>query len=264
MDLHRHVWQAPAARAAALLVHGIGEHCGRYGNLIAPLNAAGYTVCGVDLRGHGRSPGRRGHVSAWRDYLDDLAAARDWCTDAAGGLPLFVFGHSMGALLALDHLLLRPGGVQAAAVTGVPFAPVGVARPAKVAVARLLARCWPTFPIPLGIDPRLLSSDNGAVAVALKDPLTHGRVTVRWGVEILGAIERVRRNVSALSVPLLIGHGGADRINDPAGSRELDRLLTCAHRLRVYAACRHEVHNDVAHRQLAADIVAWFEGHRPS
>jgi alpha-beta hydrolase superfamily lysophospholipase len=262
MNLHRHIWAAPKARAAVLLIHGVGEHGGRYDKLVAPLNSAGYSVYGVDLRGHGRSPGRRGHISVWSDYLDDLSAARDWCTGEAAGLPLFVFGHSMGSLLALDHLLIRPEGVQAAAVTGVPFAPVGVARPAKVAAVRLLARCWPTFTIPLGIDPRLLTSQFEPVAHALKDPLTHGRVTVRWGVEILGAIERVRRSVSALSTPLLIGHGGADRINDPSGARELDRQIACAHRLVIYEGNRHEVHNDAGHRQLAADVIDWFDRHR--
>ena len=137
MNLHREIWSARDPRAAVLLIHGIGEHCGRYVNLVTALNASGFSVYGFDQRGHGRSPGRRGHVSSWSDYVVDARAQRDWVVREARGLPVFVFGHSMGSLIALDLLLRHPEGIRAAAVTGVPFRPVGVAKPADVAAYML-------------------------------------------------------------------------------------------------------------------------------
>lgn len=252
-------WRCAAPVADLVLVHGIGEHCGRFEGLVAALNAADMAVHAFDHRGHGRSPGRRGHINAWTDYQQDLAAFLEHTAPERAGRPLFLLGHSMGALIVLEHLLADPRSATAAIVMAAPIQPRSVAQPWKICAARVLNRCWPSFTIPLGIDPRELSTDPAHVKASVLDPLTHGRVTARWGVEILSVIEHVRREVGRITTPLLILHGSADCINDPCGSAWLlERIASRQKRLMLYDGARHEIHSDLVRERVAQDLVGWL------
>jgi alpha-beta hydrolase superfamily lysophospholipase len=127
----------PAPQAVLALVHGVGEHSGRYRNLVGPLVEGGYPVYGYDQRGHGRSPGPRGHIERWADYRGDLRAFLGLVVQHAPGRPLVLYGHSMGSLVVLDYLLQRPVGLAGAIVSGVALQPTGVGKPYQLATARV-------------------------------------------------------------------------------------------------------------------------------
>lgn len=246
-------------RAVVALVHGVGEHSGRYMNLVRPLVDDGYAVYGYDQRGHGRSPGPRVHIDRWSDYREDLRAFLGLVAAHQPGRPLVVYGHSMGSLVVLDYLLQRPGGLAGAIISGVALQPAGVGKPYQVAVVRVLSGVAPRLSLDLGIGAGSLTRDPEALEAARTDPLLTSRATVRWGAESLATVRRVNEDMATIDLPLLVLHGGADPLNRPAGALALfNAVATPDKRLRIYPGVRHEPHNDLGHEQVAADVKEWL------
>jgi len=260
LELYYQVWRPEGEPwAAVALVHGVGEHSGRYGNLVGPLVDAGSAVYGYDQRGHGRSPGPRVHIDRWDEYRDDLGAFLRLVAAEVPGRPLVVYGHSMGSLVVLDYLLQGSDGVAGAIVSGVALEPAGVGSPLLVVIARLLSGLRPRHSLRLGIDATALSRDPAVVEAYRADPLVTSRATARWGAESLAAVRRVKEGMARLDVPLLILHGEADPLNMVSGAKALREAVPRQDvTLRVYAGVRHEPHNDAGHEQVAADVVAWL------
>jgi alpha-beta hydrolase superfamily lysophospholipase len=263
LELWYHTWAPPEIRGALIVVHGFGEHSRRYATLVEHLVPRSYALYAFDLRGHGRSPGHRGHVNAWAEYREDVYAFVQLVDAQLPGTPLFLLGHSMGALIALDYLLHHPEGLRGAAISGAPIEPVGVAKPHQVFLARTLSRLWPRFPLQVELELAALSRDTAMVRAYREDPQVHGRATARWGAEGLRAVERVKAGAPQITLPLLIIHGEADRINAVSGSRWLyEQVSSPDKQLRTYPGSYHEVHNDLDGEQLVEDLAQWMEAHR--
>ncbi len=255
-------WQPDHPKAAVVVVHGFGEHSGRYANLVIHLVPQGYALYIPDLRGHGRSPGQRGHIDSWRDYWLDLALFRSFLETTGLTLPLFLYGHSMGSLIVLDYLIKQPLGLRGAIVSGLLLEPGQPASPLLVWIARLLSHYWPTAPLRLNLNVNALSRDLEVVQAYRSDPLVHNRVSARWGTEVLQTIEAVKAQVKNIRDPLLILHGEADSINKVEGARWLFREITFTDKeLRVYPGGFHEPHNDLNKAQVLQDITEWLERH---
>ena len=237
----------PAAepRAALAILHGVLEHGGRYQTLVDHLVPEGFTLYAVDHRGHGRSPGPRAHVE-----------------ECEGHVPRFLYGHSMGALIALDYLLDHSDAVQGAIVSGVPLEAGNIGSPLLIALARFLSRLAPRLPLPLGIDTAALSRDPAAIRAWEQDPLFQTHATARWGVEAMNAAARVNANLGKLRTPLLILHGEADTLSLVAGARRLFAQVPIEDKtLRIYPGGYHEPHNDLQREEVMADVLAWLEEH---
>ena len=246
-------------RAVVALVHGISEHSGRYSAVIDHLTKSGIAVCSYDLRGHGNSPGRRGHIDSWSQYREDLKAFVDQVRARWPGVSVFIYGHSLGALIVAEYLPFHPEGLAGAILSGIPLRPVGVAKPPLVLLARSLSRIWPTFSISLGVDGARLSRDPERVHAYNEDPMVHHTATARWGTETLNAIDRVKSRMTEIRLPILIIHGGADPVNSVEGSRELYAAVTSPDKeLKVYPGGMHEPHNDVNRREAAEDVEKWL------
>ena len=271
IELVTHRW-APdgtiAPRAAVAIVHGLGEHSGRYGAVVSALTGRGFAVHDFDLRGHGRSPGRRGHIEAWSDYRDDLAAYLDHVqAQEAPGTPVFFYGHSLGGAILLEYGLRRPGGLAGVVASAPALEPKGVRSPALEALARVLSRIWPTFSLAVPLEEAALSRVPEVIEANRRDGLNHRRLTARAVVETLAAMAWIKSNAPAWQLPLLVIHGTADRLMDPDGSRA---FVAAAHRgrgadveLRLYEGVYHEPHNDLEATRVLADVGAWLERHLP-
>lgn len=255
---HLHAWNpAGPARAVVWIVHGIGEHGGRYARAANALVAAGFAVRALDQRGHGRSPGARGHVSEWREYRDDLHAAL--ATDRAGPLPLFLLGHSMGALVVMDYLLAHPDGIRGAVLSAPAVAPAAADRPLLVLLARVLSRLCPRKTLPLDLDLDSLSRDPGVHSDYLADSLVHARTTARWGMETLGTIKELWRRRMDFRTPMLILQGLDDRINRPEGTRAFAQGLPPGlATLRELPRVRHEPQHDPDAETILAGVAEWI------
>jgi alpha-beta hydrolase superfamily lysophospholipase len=246
-------------KAAVAMVHGFGEHAGRYRALQDALVAAGFAVGAADLRGHGRSPGARGHVDRWDDYRADTAAIVGLARSLAPGRPVFLFGHSMGGLIVLDYALARPDGLSGVIASGPALRQAGPRRPLRELAVRVLSRIAPRTGTGLGLDPAGISGDPTEVAAYLADPLVHGRASMRWGAEILRTMAGTAARAAEFPVPLLLLHGEADPINAPEGSRAFHAACGHADRtLRTYPGSRHEVHHDVGRRRFERDLLRWL------
>jgi len=263
VDLYFQSWrEEEKARAVLAVIHGFGEHCGRYLNVVNHLTPLGYGVYGFDLRGHGRSPGQRGHIQSWDEYRGDLRAFLQKVSPQEPTPPVFLLGHSMGALIALDYLLHNPAGLRGAIVSGAPLEPVGVAKPFLVLLARVLSRVWPRFSLPLGLDPKGISRDTDVVKAYEADPLVHGKTTVRWGTEILQTIEWVKAHAAQVSIPIFLIHGGSDPLNSPDGTSSFFEKITYPDKeMKIYPGSYHEVHNDLDYGQVIKDMAQWLEKH---
>jgi alpha-beta hydrolase superfamily lysophospholipase len=252
-----------APRAVVMIAHGVGEHVGRYEkNVVNTFVPHGYAVAGFDQRGHGRSPGQRGHINRWAEYREDTKAFFLMVKDQNPACLIFLYGHSMGALIALDYIMHHPEGLHGAIISGAPIQPVGVSKPTLVALARLMSNIWPTFTIKLGLETAALARDPDVVKAYNEDPLVHGMVTARWGTEALATVAWVKENAVEIRIPILLVHGEADRLNSADGARQFEETVPYSDKvLYIDPGGYHEPHNDLAHDQVLKFIENWMDQH---
>ncbi len=233
-----------------LIVHGLAEHAGRYEHVGAALAAAGWTATLVELRGHGHSGGKRGHVDRWSDYVHDLRAA------AAGLRPGWsMLAHSMGGLVALDAL--QDGGVMPSrlALTN-PLLGVAVALPGwKIGAAKLLSSILPSLPMKNEIDPSALSRDPAIGAAYLVDPLVFQTGTPRWYTEMVAALARVHA-AGSWNTRMAVYVGGEDHITDPLANKAFAERTHA--KLTVYPELRHELFNEIGKAEIIAEVLGWL------
>ena len=253
-------WQPTGApRGAIALVHGLGEHSGRYERLAERFTDAGYAVWAIDLRGHGKSPGARGDIR-FAPALEDIDALVARCGASGAGVPVFVYGHSLGALLAVQWLLERP----AAPVAGAVISAIGLhsalrEQALKVRLARVLGKATPKARVKSGIDPETLSRDPEVVAAYRNDKLVHGLASFGFGRDALEAVDAILEGAPRLVVPLLLIHGSQDALAYASGARELAELAPDVCTLQVYDGLFHEIHHEPEQAQVFADVLAWIE-----
>jgi len=263
LRLHAQCWEPQGnARAVVALVHGISEHSGRYETLVDHLTSAGFAVCSFDHRGHGRSPGKRGHINDWAEYREDMRAFLEHVRQKVPVRRLFLYGHSLGALIVAEYNLHHWHGIAGLIVSGIPLKPTGAAKPHIVAIAKLLSRIWPTLTLPLDVDGSKLSRDEAIARAYETDPLVHHKASTQWGAEALRAIDRVRSRASDIRLPILILHGGNDQVNSVEGSKELfEKVSSVDKGIRIYPEGAHEPHNDLDRAQVARDVEDWLSRH---
>lgn len=261
LDLYYQCWRpvsGDTARAAVLVVHGHGEHSGRYGNLVDCLVPSGFAVYALDQRGHGRSPGRRGHVDRFDEFDQDVRAFRALIREREPGRPVFMIAHSLGGLIGLYSALRDPGGLAGVVASGPLLAQVPVA-PALMVAARMMSRLRPAFSLKTGLDVTALSRDQAVVDAYVNDPLVHSQGTARLATEITAAMDWCHANASEFKLPLLIVHGGADRLCLPEGSRRFFERVTVPDReRREYEGYYHEVFNDLGKERVLAGVETWL------
>lgn len=251
---------AAAPRAAVVVVHGIAEHSGRYVHVLDALNAHGCDALGLDLRGHGHSAGTRVYVDRFADYLDDVDAAVAQVRARRPGVPVFIVGHSMGGLVAVQHALARGDGI-AGYILSSPGLRAAVHIPAwKDALGKLMSKIWPKLAIPTGIGPELISKDPAVVAAYVADPLVTTKATARWYTEFVHAEHDALARAAELRRPFLVLIGEADRLVDPASGRELFAAAGASDKtLKSYPGLYHELFNEPEQAQVLGDVGAWLE-----
>lgn len=263
MSLHAWTWSRVSPRGAVALVHGAGEYCGRYEHVAARLNAAGYAVLGLDLPGMGLSPGRRGHVEHFDDYLGVVDETLQGLANLHPDVPRFLYGHSMGGLIAVRWLQVRRpatetlGGV----VLSSPCLDLSLAIPPSLLRAgAALERIWPTMPQSTRIPSNAVSRHPDVVARYGSDPLVLHRVTVRWAMELQRAMQAAREGDAAFPVPTLVLQAGADRIVSAAATRDFAAQLQAPVKsYREFDGLYHELHNEPERDEVLGEIVAFLD-----
>lgn len=253
-------WQpAGPGWAALLLVHGLGEHAGRYDHVARRMAVAGIDVHGYDHRGFGASSGPRAYVRRWSVLHDDLQARLEAVRAGSDGLPVVLYGHSLGGLIVLGYVLAQGGrplpDLMVLTSPGLDSTIAGWKR----AAAPVLGRIAPRLRIPNGFNPGDLSRDPAVDARLADDPLALTSSTTRLGAAGFAEQARVRSLIAAgtpIPVPTYVVHGSADPIVPVDASAPLVQGRTNVTR-RVYPGLRHETHNEPEGPSVVDDTIAW-------
>ena len=261
LELYYQSWHPPdLAKAVVVVVHGHGGHSGIFTRLVEYLVDRDYIIYSFDLRGHGRSPGQRGYINCWAEYRADLAAFLQLVRTQESQLPLFLIGQSMGGTIALDYLLKESPQIQGLVLMS-PALGLNVS-PWKLLIGRMLSGIRPHFALDAGIDLSTGSRDPEVVAAYAQDTLRHSQGTARLATELLKTIDWVNAHADELQLPLLVLHGGSDRVTPLASSRAfVERVTIADKKLREYPDSYHELHNDLNYLEVLADINDWLEKH---
>lgn len=248
-------WPVDDPVAGCLLLHGLGDHSGRYGELARVLTGHGLTVAAFDLRGHGRSPGRRGDAPSLEACLEEIdTVAREARISIGGGRPWFLFGHSMGGLLALLYALERPPPDLRGLLVSAPWIATRTPVPAwKELLGRLLRRVAPGVGLSTGLNPDDLSRDPSWVRAYRDDPLVHHRISPRLYHLVGRAQERVRRG--ELNVPaLFLVPEDAPLVDGDAARRLAERVGAD---LRTFSGFRHEAFGELGRERFFRAVEEW-------
>jgi alpha-beta hydrolase superfamily lysophospholipase len=252
----RRRWQPEGqARGVVLLLHGIGEHTGRYEHVGGHLAAAGFEVVGIDHRGYGQSGGRRAYVDSWSQFLDDvedqLAEVRSF------GLPTVMLGHSMGGLIAASYCVDERPLPDLLVLSG-PALGVDIDAKTKMLtrIGPMIRRVAPGYEIRDDWDPTVFAADVSVGEKYMDDPLRIDFATISLGLELFGAIESTQKRLGSLSVPTMCVHGRDDKLVPVGASEPLEALG--AHRI-VYDGLGHEVFNEPSGLDIVDDVIAWID-----
>lgn len=261
LDLRTLRWPAEGgARAHALVVHGIAEHAARHAPLASRFAIAGIETHSYDLRGFGGSGGPRAYVERWSEYHDDLKDQLAAIRVVAGELPVVLYGHSMGGLIALGYVLADPPRPQPdVLVLSAPAIATVVAR-WKRSLADVLGRVLPRFEIANDLPAGGLSRDPQVELAYRSDPLNYHRTTTRLGMELFheqALVGSRLAEIGALPVPTYVLHGADDPVVPLSASASLEGRTNATR--RVYPGLRHEMHNEPEAAAVIGDTIAWIE-----
>jgi len=248
-------------RAVLLIVHGLGEHCGRYSNVVNHMVPLGYALYGLDHVGHGKSEGARELVERFEDFTDTLHAYRDMVAQAQPGKPLILYGHSLGGLINTTYLLDHQAGL-AGAVLSAPLSRVPENVSAMtIIMGRVLSRLAPKVGV-VPLDAAAVSRDPAVVQAYMDDPLVfHDKTPARLAAEMMRAMQRVMAEAAKITLPVLIFQGSADRL-DPGDAAFLYNTVSSADKtLKIYEGLYHETHNEPECATVLHDIEAWLASH---
>lgn len=257
LQLH-FVYQDPLVQPQFTLavVHGLGEHIGRYQWFAEQVLTEGGSFAGLDLRGHGLSEGAPGHTPTYAQLLDDLD--RFLKRAHTPGRPLFLLGHSLGGGLALRYALQQSKHLQGV-IAASPLLRLAFQPPAwKLVLARRLARIKPNFSLDRGVKVETLSRDPRVRMAYRMDPLNHERVSAAMTMGFLENGQWCLDNAASLKLPCLLLHGQKDRVTDWHATDQFNRAAAASSEARFYPPCFHELVNEPEREQVAMDILGWL------
>ncbi len=243
-----------------LLVHGLGEHCERYGPLAAALNDAGYNVCSMDLPGHGKSEGTRGHIDSFKDYHQAVLGLRAKIDDWYPNRKVFLLGHSMGGLIStqllLDHQDLFAGALLSGAAIQSPQAPPSW----QISLIKLISKVAPKAGM-LELDASKISRDPEVVKTYMNDPLVNkGKLSAKFLVAMFAAMNECQTRASAINLPIRIMHGSDDVMTASAGSELLyNKVSSTDKELKIYDGLFHEIFNEPEAPEIYTEIIDWLD-----
>ncbi|OPX40480.1 MAG: hypothetical protein B1H13_07325 [Desulfobacteraceae bacterium 4484_190.3] len=258
-------YQADSERARLIITHGLGEHSGRYDNVVGKLLPKGITIWALDHRGHGQSDGPRGHISGFEDYIEELSTMVQMSREGLPeGVKCFLLGHSMGGLIALNFALRYPNMIDGV-ITSSPSLGLRVNAPViKWVMGMIMSAIWPRLTLGNELNTSMISHDTEVVRAYHSDPLVHNRVSARWFTEFLSAMSAVNRMAPKMEVPILMQIAGDDYlVNTNASKAFFEKLILKDKTLYIYDGLYHEIYNEKEKERskVLTDLQGWLENH---
>jgi alpha-beta hydrolase superfamily lysophospholipase len=261
LDIFAQGWEPTVLNPKAVVchVHGLGEHSSRYAHVAEAFGKEGFVFFGSDLRGHGRSGGPRGHISSIEDFMRDIDVLLEQARVRYPGLPLFLYGHSLGGIQVLHYGLLRKPQVKGVIATSSGLHTAIEKQSMKVAMAKILGSLIPKVAIASGLDPKGISRDEKVVQAYNNDPLVHDKISLGFGKVMIGVTAWTLAHAGEFSLPLLLLHGKADTIAFPSSSTEFAAPLKEKCTLVLWEDAYHELHNESEKAEVFKTMTLWMD-----
>jgi len=242
-----------------ILVHGLGEHSSRYEHWAVLFSKKGYSFLTMDLHGHGRSEGKRGHIKSLDILLDDIDLLLDKSDELFPGYKKVLYGHSLGGNLVLNHVIRRNRPVDAVIVTS-PWLKLFSEPPALlISLTGILKKIAPSLSISNQLKAEQISRDPEVVRNYANDPLNHDRISLKMFHEVYQGGYQALRNVYKINYPFLIMHGTGDTITSAKASEDYVMNTSNHTRLKLWNNQYHELHNEFIKEEVHAYIIGWLE-----
>ncbi|MEJ5224400.1 MAG: lysophospholipase [Anaerolineales bacterium] len=263
LRMYYQVWRPDTEpRGVILIVHGLGEHSGRYRNFVQAAAPRGYAIYALDHIGHGKSEGTRAFVERFSDFTAPLTQFYDLVRAEQPNKPLFILGHSLGGLITSYYLLDHQDKFTGAVISAPAVKIADNITPTLIFVNNLVSAVLPKMGL-LALDPTGISRDPDEVAVYVNDPLNyHDKVPSRTGAEMLAAMQRVTAEAGSIRLPMLLIQGSADKLVDPGGAPMLyEKAASSDKTLKVYEGYYHELFNEPLpdRQKVLDDVLTWLD-----
>jgi alpha-beta hydrolase superfamily lysophospholipase len=248
-------------KALLILVHGLGEHTGRYQHVAEKMVQAGFGLFAFELPGHGRSPGKRGHIPSYASVYEAIDQSITVVREMAPEKPIFIYGHSLGGNLVLSYFTECQPNVNGAIVTS-PGLGTGVPVPGiKMFAGRVLYHLAPSFQMDNGLDLNYLSHDPSIKEAYKKDPLVHPLISARLGMDMLDHGNSLLQQKGHFPVPLLLMQGSGEQIVDPQKTIQFANNHDRNIELKVWVDQYHELHNETNKNEVLDFMINWLNQH---
>ncbi|MDP6950843.1 MAG: alpha/beta hydrolase [Arenicellales bacterium] len=256
-------WTALNPKGLVIVIHGYGEHSGRYQNVVDTLVPEGYAVWALDHRGHGKSEGKRCYVDRFTDFLKDLEIFEKKAREAHRELPVHLIGHSMGSLVANHYVASRQKqDYRSLTLSGTGAAPGPAIPGAVILLSRLLSAVVPKLSLPSGVDPAFISHDRQVVDAYVSDPLVENKVTARLASEMMRSLPGMITAAQRLKIPTMMQIGEEDESFHPDSWDRLFSAIAVDDKVfKKYPGCRHEVYNEIKNAVPLNDLRDWINQH---
>jgi alpha-beta hydrolase superfamily lysophospholipase len=244
-------------RAVVAFVHGLGEHINRYEHWADLFLKENIAFTGIDLPGHGRSEGRRGYIKSFRQLDEMINVLLDTCRKTFPGIPVYLYGHSLGGGVVLNYLLRNNPRIKGAIVTS-PWLRLSYEPPrSKVVLASVMKNIVPGLVQPSGLNVEHISHEAEVIEKYKSDPLVHDKISVSLFDAAMSAAAYSLEHAADLKIPVLLMHGGDDLITSPEGSRAFADKSSKVE-LKIWEGGYHELHNELLCDDLFRYIISWM------
>ncbi len=260
--IHTWVPNSETPWATMTVVHGLGAHGGRFSGMGTSLASMGIAVVAIDLVGHGRSPGRRGCIDSYEQLLDEVEAGIDHSKELFGNSPQFLYGQSMGGNLVLNLALRRPNVCQKlrGIIAGSPMLrPAKMPKESFMDAGRWLAKRVPNFRLIASVEASKLSQDRRAQDAFLRDRHVHKAISLRLAAGLIDSGIWALEHASELMTQTLVMHGSDDSLVCPLASQQFAESAPGVARFKLWAGCRHELHEDLQRERMFAYLSDWMK-----
>ena len=250
-------WQPETVKAVVVIVHGMGEHSGRYQHVATKLADNEFGVIAFDHFGHGKTAGKRGHNPGFNYVLESITELIDKATEIFGNKPIFLYGHSMGGNAVINYTLRKEHNLKGTIATS-PFLKLAFQPPAwKLSLGKIMQKIAPSITLGNELDANDVSRDFIEVKKYIDDPLVHDQVSPNYSLSFIDAGEWAINNAATLKTPMLLLHGTGDKIIDYKGTEAFANNTPKAS-LKLYKDAYHELQNDLCKEEMLQDVVNWL------
>jgi len=261
VKLYGQEWKPEGKQKAAIaMVHGLGEHSGRYEHVAEAFTQAGFSLTAFDLRGHGKSEGVRGHAPSYATLMEDITHNIDLAKEHFPGIPVFIYGHSLGGNLTLYYCLTQKPQLKGAIVTSPGLATAAPVPPVKLALGKLMYNLMPALQMDNGLLRSGLSRDPEVEKKYSADPLVHPKISARLALDLINNGKFIVDHAAEFPIPLLLMQGAGDYIVNPPMTKKFANAAPLAKiTFKEWDGFYHELHNEPEKAQVLKTMTDWLD-----